>query len=157
MNLLPLVTVTLFLTTFTTLNAATSEGIYKKYCASCHLKESTVNVWYKQVLIEKMQTADADERAKIQAEIRNDMSSDYVAPPFSKVKKRLSSHFDTKEEFIAFVKSYIKSPSRKKGHCKPFIYERFGVMPPVSPEMTEEEMDKIANWLYNSFKLYRAD
>jgi len=150
-------TTMLILTTSLTSYAATSNTIYKQRCASCHLKEGDVSTWHKRVLFEKMQKANKEEREKILAEMHDDMSEDYVAPPFSKVSKRLSSIFDTKEEFIGFVKSYIKEPSREKGHCKDYIFERFGVMPPVKADMSDEDIDKIANWLYNNFKLYRAE
>lgn len=138
------------------LHATTSEGIYRQYCASCHFKESNVRAWYKKVLVERLQIADKEERTRIFKEMHEDMDSAYVAPPFSKVVKRLTSQFDDKAAFVSFVRRYIKAPSREKGHCKPFIFERFGVMPPIDPKMSDEEIDKIANWLYDSFRLYHA-
>lgn len=80
------------------------------------------------------------------------MQKDMKAPPMPMVSMRLKKMIDSKDEFISFVKDYIQNPSQEKGFCMPTAYKRFGVMPAIGKTMTQEEIQSIAQWLYDDFK-----
>jgi mono/diheme cytochrome c family protein len=74
-----------------------------------------------------------------------------LAPPMPAVSKRLQRDIHSKEKFVAFVKDYIKNPSRDKGHCSPKAFINLGTMPPIGKSLTKEELDTVSLWLYENF------
>jgi len=77
--------------------------------------------------------------------------SNLLAPPMPNVSKRLQHYIKSKGKFVAFVKDYIKHPSRKKGHCRNKAFKHLGTMPPIGKSLTQEELNAVSLWLYENF------
>jgi len=77
--------------------------------------------------------------------------STLIAPPIMGVMKHVKMEYSNKDDAIAFMVDYILSPSREKAVCLPHSIERFGVMPSQKANVTQEELTKIANYLYDNF------
>jgi len=113
----------LFLSIISFLYASSTEDIFKNKCLSCHAKAIGIE--------------QSDESIK--------------APPINMVVMRLKSAFDSKNEFVSFVKDYIQNPSKDKAYCMKAAIERFGLMPAIGQTMSEKEMELIAKWMYDGF------
>lgn len=108
--------------------------VYKKYCSSCHLSEITM---------EKMK--------EIESMVKAGKKPPIKAPPFPEVSARIKHFYPKKEDFVKFVVDYITNPSAEKAKCLPMALKKFGVMPPIGKNMTEEEKLAVASWLYDNY------
>ncbi len=70
---------------------------------------------------------------------------DRIAPPMIAVKKHYISDNTTKEQFIADIQNWIKTPSEEKSKM-PGAIRNFGLMP-YAP-FPEETIDQIADYMY---------
>ncbi|MBN2816321.1 MAG: cytochrome c [Campylobacterales bacterium] len=78
--------------------------------------------------------------------------SSFVAPPAMGVMFHVKEAFgDNKEMAIAFIKDYVLNPSADKAKCLPKSIKRFGLMPSQQGVITEEELDKVAKYMYENF------
>jgi len=59
--------------------------------------------------------------------------------------------YNTKEDAVKFIADYVLHPSKEKALCKPQKIKRFGLMPSQKGNVTKEELEKIAGWLYDNF------
>ena len=75
--------------------------------------------------------------------------SSLLGPPINKVMIQVKTNFPKKEDAIAFIKDYTLNPDPKKTIC-PSI-DLFGVMPSQKGVVTLQELDKIANYIYENF------
>ena len=78
--------------------------------------------------------------------------SSFVAPPVMGVMFHVKEAFGgDKQKVIAFIKDYVLEPSEKKAKCLPKSIKRFGLMPSQKGNVTEEELEKIAEYMYENF------
>jgi hypothetical protein len=82
---------------------------------------------------------------KIQVEDKSSL----IAPPINKVIMHVKRSFKDKNQSIAFMKDYVINPNPKKTIC-PSI-DIFGVMPSQKGLVTDSELDKIVNYIYDNF------
>jgi len=104
--------------------ASEGESVFEKHCVSCHARNGMMGEGPMQ---------------------------DMKAPTMQMVSMRLKKMTGSKEAFVTFVKDYIQNPSQTKGFCMPMAYKRFGVMPPIGKNLSEEERDAVAYWIFDSF------
>lgn len=104
--------------------ASNGESVFKTYCMECHTRNGMMG---------------------------EGPMKDMKAPTMQMVSMRLKKMTGSKEAFLAFVKDYIQNPSQKKGFCMPMAYKRFGVMPAIGKNLSEEERDAVAQWIFDSF------
>ncbi len=85
---------------------------------------------------------------------------DLLAPPMNEVANQLKNNIIIKDEdedvhravVIAFIKDYIKYPELAKVMCNAPAVERFGLMPTQKPNLSEEEINAVATWLYDRYE-----
>lgn len=75
-----------------------------------------------------------------------------IAPPMFGVMNNLGIHFkDDKKAITAFIKDYTVNPDEKKAVCQSHAITRFGVMPSQKGSVTSDELNKIANYLFDEY------
>lgn len=70
------------------------------------------------------------------------------APPMWGIVRTLEDHFATKEEQINFILDYAMNPSEEKMVFAKAAKERFGLMPSMKDELSDDELKTIAEYLY---------
>jgi hypothetical protein len=86
-----------------------------------------------------------------------------VSPPMAVVMKNTvmgieaeldagATDADIRKITIPFMKEYLYYPDRKKSNCEDISFDRFGTMPSLKGFITEEELDVVLPWVYDSFK-----
>lgn len=125
-----------------TLNAATDGGtIFKEKCSACHMQKPMMDK-------SKMMQMSKEERMSM----RDKMMKEMKAPPISKISAKLKHDFgNDKTKVVSFVKDYVRNPSADKSHCMPMALKKFGVMPAIGQDLSDEELNTVANWLYDGF------
>ncbi len=75
----------------------------------------------------------------------------YITPaPYVKdLVKKLKSKTGSQEKFTEFVREYIQDPNKRKSLYGKRAIKKFGLMPPLKGLMTDEEIDRLANYLYH--------
>jgi len=79
-----------------------------------------------------------------------DMST-VVAPALNGVMKHLKMTHSDKANGVAFIKDYIINPAETKALCMPKKIKRFGLMPSQKGNVTAEELEVIANWMFENY------
>jgi len=79
-----------------------------------------------------------------------DMST-VVAPALNGVMKHLKMTHSEKANGVAFIKDYVMNPSESKALCMPQKIKRFGLMPSQKGNVTPEELEIIANWMFENY------
>jgi len=79
-----------------------------------------------------------------------DMST-VIAPALVGVMHHLKMTHPDKSKSVAFIKDYALNPSEDKAICMPEKIKRFGLMPSQKGNVTEEELEVIANWMFDNF------
>ena len=125
-----------------TLNAANSgTTVYEANCKACHMLKPMMDK-------EKMMKMSMSERMAMKQKMMKTMK----APPMSKVSAKLKYDFkNDKAKVVAFIKDYIVNPNAKKARCMPMALKRFGIMPAIGKSMSAEDIDTVANWVYDNF------
>ena len=77
--------------------------------------------------------------------------STLVAPPAMGVVRHVKMTYNTKESAVKFMVDYILNPDEKKAVCMADKIKRFGLMPSQKENVTSEEVQTIATWMYDSF------
>jgi mono/diheme cytochrome c family protein len=108
---------------FGTLQASEKSGkeLFKANCTSCHA------------------TAHQEDESK------------FVAPYIMGAVRHVKEKFDTKEAAVTFMVDYIQNPSKEKAACEPRSIERFGLMPSLKGAVSPEDLEKIANYVYDTY------
>jgi len=115
--------------------AADGYEVYKKHCMSCH--------------VEMLTLAETKKRFK-----------ELKAPPMVEVSNRLKENIvitddddDVKRRVvIAFIKDYIDNPSLEYSMCHAMAIERFGIMPSMKGQLSEEQKQVVAEWIYDRYE-----
>ena len=108
--------------------------VYKRHCMQCHL--------------EMMDKATTKQRFK-----------SLKAPPMVEVSNRLRENIvvadgddDVHRHLVTlFIVDYIDNPRLLKSMCHPMALERFGVMPSLKGQLTSEEKQAVADWVYDRY------
>ena len=79
-----------------------------------------------------------------------DMSK-VIAPALNGVMKHLKMTYTEKAKGVEFIKDYVMNPSEKKAICMPNKIKRFGLMPSQKGVVTPEELEEIANWMFENY------
>jgi len=77
--------------------------------------------------------------------------STLVAPPVMGVMRHVKMRYGTKEESIQFISEYALNPQASKAVCMPEKIQRFGLMPSQKGNVSKEELQTIASWMYDNF------
>jgi len=103
------------------------EKIFAKNCAKCHATIIGTN------------------------ESNGEITPIYTAPYAEKVIKKLKSETANKKEFIAFIKSYINNPDKRKSVYGKKAIKDFGLMPSLKGTLTDKEINDLADYLYQKY------
>ncbi len=98
-----------------------AEAIFDAKCSACHLKQKPID------------------------------KSKVVAPAAMGVMRHLKQEFPDRDKAIAFIKDYVLAPSKDKAICMPQKIKRFGLMPSQKGNITKEELEKVAGWMFDNF------
>ena len=79
-----------------------------------------------------------------------DMST-LVAPPVMGVMRHVKMTYRTKEDAVKFITEYALNPQASKAVCMAEKIKRFGLMPSQKGNVTKEELQTIASWMYDTF------
>ncbi len=104
-----------------TQNNTKAEELFKNKCATCH---STTRP--------------------------TDMNT-VVAPALMGVMRHVKMSYPNKKDAVAFIKDYALNPTKEKAICMPMKIKRFGLMPSQKGNVTDEELEIIANWMFDNF------
>ena len=63
----------------------------------------------------------------------------------------LEEDYSDKNKAVAFIKDYALNLSEDKAICMPEKIKRFGLMPSQKGNVIEEELEVIANWMFDNF------
>jgi len=111
-----------------------AEVIYDKKCGMCHLKEAPDSI--------------EQARAMVAPYMFIPMRSIYIGidaieePQTKEEHKRLS---------IEFMKDYMLEPHRDKSFCEDIIFEKFQTMPSMKGFISEQELDTVLEYVYETF------
>ncbi len=125
----------LFLSFFLSFSLFASEAIFDKKCLSCHTK-----------MLSKSETLKNIKKLK--------------APPMLEVANRVKNAIKVtnndedlhKFVVVSFIKNYVKYPDIMSGFCTPMAYEKFDVMPSLKDKISEQDLDSVANWIYDFYE-----
>ncbi len=124
-----------------TLSAKSGNEIYEANCKACHMLKPMMSET-------KMKQMSMQERMSMKEKMMKNMK----APPMSKVSAKLKHDFGgDKAKVVAFIKDYIVNPSADKAHCMPMALKKFGIMPAIGKALSAEELDTVANWVFDNF------
>ena len=70
------------------------------------------------------------------------------APPAYGIAKHTKERYTNLKNFINFVTNYIQKPDKRKSICRKEAIARFGLMPPIGLQLTNEERIKVATFLW---------
>ena len=100
-----------------------SEGktLFTKKCASCH------------------STSRPTDMSKV------------IAPALMGVMRHLKMDYPNKKDAVVFIKDYVVNPTKEKAICMSNKIERFGLMPSQKGNVTNKELEVIANWMFDNF------
>ena len=104
------------------------EKLFNKYCAECH------------ATILGMVNDGGHENTYL-------TPAPYIVDLITKLKKETG----TKEKFSLFIKEYIQNPNKRKSLYGKKAIKKFGLMPSLKGVMNDEEIDGLANFLYNKY------
>jgi cytochrome c551/c552 len=105
------------------------EALIKQKCASCH---------------------NLDMPPKI--------SNDEKAPPMYTVTVHLrdwmkgGTSSEKEANFVAFVQSYVLSPSKENSYCVKEVLQKYGLMPSQKGKVTKEELGAIAEYALRNYE-----
>jgi len=104
------------------------EMLFTKNCASCH------------ATIIGMKT-----------ELEGNHVAMYEAPYIGKIIYTIKAETKTKEEFVAFIKSYISDPDKRKSLYSKRAIKEFGLMPSLKNALSDTESTQLAEFLYERY------
>lgn len=75
-----------------------------------------------------------------------------MAPPMWGAMKKVKEAYPDKDKAIAFMVDFMKNPTKEKMLFPEETFKLFGVMPSQKGIVSDEELNKISEYLYNKFK-----
>jgi len=99
------------------------ESLFEQKCSMCHLK----------------QRPSAEEMKNM------------IAPPMMGVMRHVKQAKPDRAEAIAFIADYLEAPAQSKALCMPQSIARFGLMPSQKGNLTPEEAQTVAAYVYDTF------
>lgn len=136
-TLLSTLTITAILALTTQANSKIKDPqiIYQKKCAMCHVLSKPETKEEKMKLVAPpIMTAMAGVVITLDA---------LEAPEDENELKKIS---------VEFLKDYLLNPNREKTNCEDFIVEKFGMMPSLKGFISQEQLDIVVPWAYDTFK-----
>ena len=109
--------------TATLFASETGANLFEQKCAGCHLKQRP-NVEQIHLM---------------------------VAPPIQGVMFHVSEKYPSKKEAVGFISDYVFNPARNKTVCMPHSIEKFGLMPSQKGNVTPQEAQLIAEYLFDTY------
>jgi cytochrome c len=67
------------------------------------------------------------------------------------VMRHVKMRYNTKEDAVKFISEYALNPQESKAVCMPQKIKRFGLMPSQKENVSKEELQTIATWMYDNF------
>jgi len=77
--------------------------------------------------------------------------STLIAPPVMGVMRHVKMTYKTKEDAVKFISTYALNPQKSKAVCMPQKIKRFGLMPSQKGNVSIEELQTIASWMFDNF------
>jgi len=77
--------------------------------------------------------------------------SKLVAPPLMGVMRHVKMSYPKKEDAVAFIVEYVQQPTKSKAVCMPQKIARFGLMPSQKGNITPQELQKVASWMFDNY------
>ena len=74
-----------------------------------------------------------------------------VAPALNGVMRHLKMSYSDKSKAVTFIKDYVMNPTEAKAICMPKKIKKFGLMPSQKGNVTLEELEVIANWMFENY------
>jgi len=74
------------------------------------------------------------------------------APYVTDLVKKLKKETKSQDEFRAFIKEYIQNPDKRKSLYGKKAIKEFGLMPSLKDALSNEEINQLANYLYEKYK-----
>ncbi len=74
-----------------------------------------------------------------------------IAPAIMGVMRHVKKEFSTQKDAVKFIVDYVLTPSKEKAICMPKKLEKFGLMPSQKDNITKEELQQVAEYLYANF------
>ncbi|MCW8955455.1 MAG: c-type cytochrome [Gammaproteobacteria bacterium] len=102
------------------------ETIYKDICSECHVMQMGWEIKDKTTL---------------------------KAPPFPGVTNLIRKIYNNESQFVEFVSNYIQNPTRIRSRTKEAVIDRFGLMPNIGANMSKEDRETVAKWMFNNVGL----
>ena len=114
----------LFLTTINSILLATTPAeLTKNNCTACHI----------------LSTPTPEQISTLQA------------PPMEAVMLHVKMVYDNKKSSREFIVDYVQNPSASKSVCESNKVQKFGVMPSIKGKVSPEDIEKIADYLYDNY------
>jgi len=79
-----------------------------------------------------------------------DMKS-VVAPALMGIMRHLKMKYPNKDKAVLFIKDFVLNPTLEKSICMPQKIKRFGLMPSQKGNITEKELEIVAQWMFDKF------
>ncbi len=80
-----------------------------------------------------------------------EMRKKLVAPPIMGVMHHVKEMYREEAEAVDFIVDYVLQPDRKKSVCDDEGIRRFGLMPSQRSNVSKEELEKIARYIYKHY------
>jgi len=81
--------------------------------------------------------------------------SQMIAPPAKGIMYHMSEDIGSDEKILAHIKSFTINPTKEKAICR--SVRRFGLMPSQRENITDEELDIVAQWMIANLKMTQAE
>ena len=81
--------------------------------------------------------------------------SDMLAPPTLGFMYHLNEHFENDEELKKHILSFVMNPSKDTAVCR--SVRHFGVMPSQKGNVTQKELELIADWLVSDISISKEE
>ena len=77
--------------------------------------------------------------------------ADMIAPPAPGVMYHMHQKFNSNVKILAYMRNFVMNPTVKTSLKKET--KRFGLMPSQKENVTQEELDKITNWMVKNIHM----
>jgi len=77
--------------------------------------------------------------------------SKMMAPAVMGLMRHVKMKYTSKEDVVDFITEYALNPNKDKAVCMPQKIKRFGLMPSQKGNVSKEELQTIAAWMYENF------